>query len=340
MADSVYTLGGGVPPGWSVSNALNNRGQRPDRTEEKTLFSPMILVGQPNQVDPSKWTVRDQGARGTCNAFAIAAAEELVEANQSGDLCDLSEEFLYAYMRKDIFVHLEDIGVDVDKIDEEKILRAGGTFLLGGLRAIEEHGICEERIAIYDKNKKPVNYVLSEIPTGAARNARARQRPRSDFTHNITKEPTTGNGRFWVNNGDEVAVASILAEKIQQGIPVVATFAILGGIGKQAWFGRLARRRGLVRYPSDVNAAHLKPIGGHTVCLIGVIGDDSLSENPGWFLFRNSYGPNRFAHSAPENGLLSFKPAPGYGIISAEDVDRYCWEYMARSSVPDSLPSI
>lgn len=331
--------GGGVPPGWSVRNALGNRGRRLARTRGNELFSPRLLVGPSNHMQPSDWPVRDQGTRGTCSAFALAAAEELVETNERRKMTDLSEEFLYAHMREDIFGHLEEIGVDVAMIDQEEILRSGGTFLWGGVRALEVHGICEERFAKYDKSKSPENYTMSEFSDDAVTNSKARRRHQSEFEHDITKEPTAGDDRFWVNKSNDVAVSSVLAKKIQQGLPVAASFAVLSGIGTQAWESDLARHWGKVKYPPDsYAAANLKPIGGHTVCLIGVVVDDSPNDNPGWFLFRNSIGSDGFAKSAPKNGLSSFQPAPGYGRISAHDVDRYCWEYLSRSNT-DSAPA-
>ena len=51
----------------------------------------------PNRVDlrPSLPTVRDQGARRTCLAFAVTAAHEVIRNDRSGVIEDLSEEFLY-----------------------------------------------------------------------------------------------------------------------------------------------------------------------------------------------------------------------------------------------------
>lgn len=52
---------------------------------------------QPNRVDlrPSLPTVRDQGARSTCLAFAITAAHEAIRNDHNGIIEDLSEEVLY-----------------------------------------------------------------------------------------------------------------------------------------------------------------------------------------------------------------------------------------------------
>ena len=339
MTDRRFVLGSAIPSGWSVKTALANRGERPDRIAEKSLFKNKLLIGPGAKIHPNDWPILEQGNRGTCNAFAISAAEELIDATQTGSLSDLSEEFIYTHMRKDPIKPLGQIGVDISTIDEEEILESGGTFLYSGLSALEDHGICEERFAAYNKDKKPGNYTVPHFSESAIVNARLRCRSKELFEHDITREPSTGDGRFWVCKGTGVSISSLFSQKIQRGFPVVAAFAILSGIGKQAWFSDQAVRRGVVRYPSDFNASNLKPIGGHTVCLIGVIGDNSAENNPGSFLFRNSHGTDGFAALARKDGLSRFEPAPGYGVISARDVDRYCWEYLTSSNArPRHLP--
>lgn len=340
MTERIYNLGGAVPQGWRVRTALANKGALPDRKVQKALFSNKLLVERGNFMDAADWPIRDQGERGTCNAFAIAAAEELVETNQFNRTPDLSEEYLYALLRKNIFAPLNAAGVNLDEIDQDEIVASGGTFLIGALNAFERHGICEESFAVYDKNMRPVNYALDAIPIGANADAALRRRSRNTLEHDITRDPSTGDGRFWVNNSADFAPSARFAKKLQQGLPVVASFAILSGTGKQAWFSELALRRGVVEYPGDAQAALLQPIGGHTVCLIGVCEAFEGPDNPGYFLFRNSYGTDGFAAEAPTDGLENKKPAPGYGMISVRDVDRYCWEYLTRRDEADGLPQI
>lgn len=340
MSERVYNLGGGIPPGWSVQSALANRGTLPDRSIQKTLFSDKLLVGAGNFMDPARWVVRDQGVRGTCNAFAIAAAEELVETNQTSLMSDLSEEFLYAHLRRNIFEPFGDTNVNLNAIDQDQVIKSGGTFLIGALTVMELHGICVEEHAEYDKDKLPINYSLDMIPIEAVLDAAQRRRSHGTFDHDITIDPSTGQGRFWNNGGPNFLPSVYFAEKLQQGLPVAASFAILSGIGKDRWFGKRPTRRGIVEYPGDAQAALLRPIGGHTVCLIGVRASFEEADNPGYFLFRNSYGEDGFASKAPRDGLSNLRPAPGYGVISARDVDRYCWEYITRADGNDGLPRI
>jgi hypothetical protein len=331
MRNQKYALGGGPPPGWSVETALANGVERLHQTIEKSLFQPKLLIGPSTNLDAKDWPIWDQGARGTCNAFAIAAAEELTEAGHTGSFSNLSEEFIYAFMRQDPIQPLSQIGVNIASIDKVAIHESGGTFLYSALSALENHGICEEQYAVYDKTKRPVNYTVSSFSVDAQENAKHRRHSRVKFEHNITREPSTGDAQFWVNSRPDVPLSAQFANRLQFGLPVVASFAVLNGIGTQTWFGRLPQRQGLVRYPGDAVASRLSPIGGHTVCLIGVFANLSGKDNLGWFLFRNSHGIKRFAAVAREDGLSRFEPAPGYGVISARDVDRYCWEYLMRS---------
>lgn len=344
MSNKFNLRGSGVPPAWSVLAAVSNKGVLPDRGIQKDLFANRLLVGPGSSMNAADWTVRDQGTRGTCNAFAIVAAEELVETNQRGAMPDLSEEYLYAHLRQNIFSPLDGAEVNLDAIDQDEIEASGATFLISGPTALHKHGVCEERFAIYDKAKQPVNYTLKPIPAAASENAVQRRRPLDTFEHDITKDPETGDGRFWANNGTGFAPSALFARKIQEGLPVVASFAILSSPGDQAWTGRRAVRWGIVSYPSDAEAALLEPIGGHTVCLIGVFEDNGAIsafagvESPGYFLFRNSHGTDRFARKTSADGLTLGMPAPGYGVISARDVDRYCWEYLTRRDAADGLP--
>jgi hypothetical protein len=78
---------------------------------------------------------------------------------------------------------------------------------------------------------------------------------------------------------------------------------------------------GLVLHDPD------NPAGtGHAVCIVGFQQD---RDRPGgWFLFRNSLGGD-WANSVDlTRSNPPHVPAPGYGAISADHIERYCWEML------------
>lgn len=332
MTERYFNFGSGIPAGWTVRDAIAgaDRGIEPtDRSlfENRNLAEDLIAEG--------RWPVRDQGARGTCNAFAVIATEELTGhiQNPQGPFVTLSEEYFYAAMQR---IDYDKIGLAKGTYDPNYLAQTGGTYLVQALIALSEYGACARDKMPYEGDR-PVNffYKYNDIPEDAYCDAQARKQRRGYhkdiFEHDITDKPETGECKGWRNRKDNERTSTILAKCIASGRPVAASFAILNDYGRQAWDGRLARRTGEVRYPTDREALDLVPIAGHSVCLVGVCNDVD-SDDIGWFVFRNSYGIDGFASDQETDQTEPVAPAPGYGTISAHDVDRYCWEYLARSS--------
>lgn len=112
---------------------------------------------------------------------------------------------------------------------------------------------------------------------------------------------------------------------------MVASFAIAEDPGDAAWFGHRARLDGHVLYPAPEVSTDLGIQGGHTVCIVGYLRGGRYGA--GSFVFRNSYGPDVFGGAPCLNAKDDDFVLPrGYGYISIEDVDRYCWEFMYKAS--------
>jgi len=64
-------------------------------------------------------------------------------------------------------------------------------------------------------------------------------------------------------------------------------------------------------------------VSGHAVALIG-FSTDVTEPNGGYFVFRNSWGPD-WARLAPTSGGRVWRT--GYGQISATYMENYAWEW-------------
>lgn len=299
-------------------------------------------------LDPDFWPVRYQGARGTCNAFAVNAAEELYRwlQDRSQPMVPLSDEYLYSATRAIPFDDCR-LNLGLKKKDIEERERTGATYLAQARLALEDQGVCRADLAPYTQ-RGAVNHVETVFSDAAHTDAATRRIETSDLRHYIVEPGEErrffGDDRSWEppleQDGSEQSCSDIIHAALMNGTPVVAGFCILDTIGYAAWFGLRAMRFGTVAYPSDalVRAERLGPSGGHAVCIVGY--DPGEAPGEGWFLFRNSFGPFGFSRDRDSDNLLPKATARGYGYISERDVDRYCWEILHRAGPqgqPESL---
>lgn len=334
MALSSFVFGGGVPTGWSFARAEENRSNARTISLGTNPYIDKVLVQPP--VDGGKWPVRHQCARGTCSAFAVTAAEELYRyyANPNEEMLFFSEEYLYAKSRA---VGYSMLSASLNAEDEARLVQTGGTFLEQAMIAMDTHGLAPREDVPYECHR-PVAAVLEGISPSVEQAAAAHVVSKDQFDHDVTTDAAIGDERFWAGNTNEVLLSAFFAQKIQAGRPVAASFAILWG-AEYVWRGHVARLTGKVKYPPVEAAKDRRPVAGHAVCLVGFKANpDPDGENRGWFLFRNSLGTSEFAYGQPLDTKEPISLAPGYGTISASDVDLYCWEYLARKHVSDGLP--
>jgi len=116
-------------------------GYRPEPPDERDLFVPIPDYDLPKKVD---WTeqltqIRDQGNEGSCVGFAVTALKEFQEWKQYGRSFDLSERWIYEWAKE----HDEWPGIDYE-----------GTSIRGAMKALYQHGICEEKFWPYVPGEK------------------------------------------------------------------------------------------------------------------------------------------------------------------------------------------
>ncbi len=346
MSNRNIATGGAIPGAWNTKlgitfgeNAEEIHAIIPRQSAFISAFAGQFIERfvdpqlRADLVAPAKklveWSVRDQGRRATCTAFAVAAMEELWRATDA-DLPDLSEEFLYDAARSKSF---DDVNIHLPEGKRDALTQSGAIFLKQAMVAMQSNGICLEDEAPY--NKRALANARIKPDGKAIARALGRQ-PDTGYVHNVVDDKNghvVGEKRDWTTPlKDGERVSDILLSAIQNQRAVAAGFAVLNGVGRGAWFGSVPFLTGAVTYPDDSIARGLHPTGGHAVCIVGFVADqsDNPSNNSGWFAFRNSLGRHRFARDAKPNAKPPASSLPGYGLISSADVDRYCWEYLFR----------
>ncbi|MCB1342873.1 MAG: hypothetical protein KDK24_17755 [Pseudooceanicola sp.] len=337
MFQGRFVGGAAPPPGWSVDAVL--RAEREGGSVSVLDYSDKDSNLVENLLDTkSGWMIRDQGPRGTCNAFAVVAAEELVRSKRDGHkpFQLFSEEHLYAAMRA---IPPDWVGLQANAKSTSFQDRTGTTFLAQAARALTDIGLCRRELMPYRKDRLKAGFVVKNRPFEADNDAAQRRLEAREITHNIVEidAPVTSQLDIRWKTPLNGTVADLFVAKLKQGLPVVAAFAIVSNGGVNAWFGPEARQFGKVRYPSSDRLAGAEAARGHTVCLVGFVpAKDSASE--GWFLIRNSVGRPRFGWEATGTGKMPRALAPGYGYIPVATVNLFCWEYLVRTDPDSAIP--
>ncbi len=239
---------------------------------------------------PVPWPIRDQWLRGTCVAHAVVALAEHLRGGAS--MSDFSEQFLFAHCKKlDGIPHSDGTWIDYAR----QVLGAAMT------------GVCDEQQLRY--NPTPVAADVGQISSLPA------LAPPVALTHvassyaRLTAPPPPGR-------------AAALAAMLNVGRPVAISVPVFYDpivAGSNNWNVRSAVDFGEVLDPLRGMLAK----GGHAVCVTGYFPDPTAAGG-GWFVLRNSWSEHwgRRAGTAPRRPA----PAPGYGAISAEYVERFVWE--------------
>lgn len=344
-----FAFGAAPPSGWSIGKAIRRSrltGRLRDlplaelqsvadsavRTQE-TLAAQLLrsLGPKPRErtscldkvPDLAAWAVRHQGHRSTCTAFAVVAAEELADLHALGVLPRYSEEDLYHAMRA---VLPSSVVPDLTGDDDTRLDRTGETFLAQAAAAIRNGGLIRNGRRYRKDRILPVNHVEPVRATGGDVANMA-----TPFEVGVAGSAQVVPAIDW---GLPAPPPDFLIETfhnaLSQGRPVVVALPVLEDPGHQLFTSRVAQLRGRVVYPSvaDLREDH-RAIGGHAICIVGY--EPSTDGGDGWFVFRNSFGDFDFARKPGDDPALPRAPAPGYGVISAADVDRWCWEYMLRA---------
>ena len=110
-----------------------------DGTEEISLSERYVPSGKgiSSNIDLSRsfTVVKDQGEKGACSAFALVSILEYILKKNSRTETDLSEEFVYYNVRR----NLGSVGED------------SGSSLMSVLKTLSEDGVCHEKYCRYDQ---------------------------------------------------------------------------------------------------------------------------------------------------------------------------------------------
>jgi hypothetical protein len=233
------------------------------------------------------WTIRDQGARGTCVAHALAACNEHAAftrgTGRTPTSYDGSEQFLYWGAKQ----------CDGSQTD--------GTRHAFALRALQTHGLCDE--AAWPYVAKPGTSVHQGPPPPSA----------------ITQAASNIHVGGAVNapSNSQTLYQQLLKTPVAIGVPV---FRDLSNPKQDNWNVPTILEYGRVIDPPLKSIV----IGGHAVCVVGFEPDANEPSGNGWFIIRNSWGVNPWGRQLPKSGYWG--PEPGYGQISWSYVDLYLWE--------------
>lgn len=337
MTDDIV-FGSGVPQ-WSFARVLTEIVERSSFPIDKSTLPPEVDLSEQlrdavlEDENTRGWPVRNQHVRGACNAFAVVAAEELRRFIMGKGYTPLSEEYLYekALRKPPTRVPNPVTGIAADRFNE-----LGGTYLGQVADALIIDGIADAKDVPYKPSapaKPPDKARVFECSVESI--AANRKVQPTELFHDITDEGV-GPERTWVKGTLRPNLVDFFVNQLADGRPVAAAFAILNE-AEYVWTGEYARASGHIRYPTDKIVAGKRPVAGHSVCLVGFRENpDDDGDNPWTFLFRNSYGTEIFAKDADRFPNRLNARLPGYGIISARDVKRYCWEFLTHAS-PDDI---
>jgi hypothetical protein len=251
-----------------------------------------------------KWFIPDQRPRETCIAYAAAACIELLRAGEGADFEPLSAQFLYWYMRT------------ASKGERPPGWADGATRLSYAKAILEEYGICRE--AVCPSGLEPDLPLEGREPSPEANKQAEKNRIASDSCYLDCQKATQRQG-----------IAKKIYKLLAAGRPVAIAlpeFPKSPGSTTTNWDNPTSWSSGIVADPPAGSVVHEPGTPGHAVCIVGFQQDPGRSG--GWFLFRNSLGGD-WANSADlTRSNPPHVPAPGYGAISADHIERYCWEML------------
>ncbi len=197
--------------------------------------------------------IRNQGARGTCVAYAAAAVREFLEIQRLKRLkkkvnpkrIDLSEQFIYWWCK-----------------EKDGLPTVSGTYPSLGLQCLLEAGAPTEKTWPYNPTPTPENEGQGPPPKKALEEAK-----RYRLGKIIHLRP---------DDIESMKAALLQGKSVMITIPIVAS-----------WFrSRMTRKFGKINLPLPEE----KVIGAHALALIGYV-DDATAPGGGYFILRNAWKP-------------------------------------------------
>lgn len=235
--------------------------------------------------DLPNWPLRNQGARGTCVAHAVTAViEHDVHRSRPNEPVDASEQYMFWAAKA-----------------FDPAQTTDGTRIEYASLGVNAYGYVHEWAWPYSGNLDPANVTHAPPPKGLT--------PMTATLKYAKRVPGSGN-------------AARLHAALMNG-PVAISVPVYGYPNKPAnnWINQSAQLFGIIQNP--IQKPPMVAVGGHAVALIG-FATDATEPNGGYFLFRNSWGPD-WARLAPTTGARVWRT--GYGQISATYMENYAWEW-------------
>ena len=248
----------------------------------KARLSPKVIE---KQVDAKPWQtpIKDQGARGTCVAFASMAGLEQYYKKAYGISADLSENHAYnIFMSKIGSSCMADPGIRT--VDAPNYINGSNL-------------VCEESASGYVSS---TSSSCSTIPAGCT----------STRKHGITNAAKLFSPEFG-GTGDELATnTSYLEALVNLGLPVVMGVYVAGS----DWSDGSAES-GIVDVQKNANGTPAGAYGGHAMLLVG------YNATQDYVIFKNSWGTDRghdgYFHLSYE--YLQTYAKYGYVIVGVND---------------------
>lgn len=197
-----------------------------------------------------KWPVKDQGSRGTCVSFAMAACAEIHFQQM-----DLSEQFLFWAI----------------KAHHDPLPKMDGTRIHYAQSALAAKGICRSQNCRYSPTPIP------------AQHFQGGRRPSPAAIRDATKRVVKGNV-----HGPGPGTANAIYGRLQKGCPIciaLPVFRSTSRLGGNNWTSVVGQARGRVLDPPPGSTAG----NGHAVCVTGFVPDPAEALG-GYFVIRNSWG--------------------------------------------------
>ncbi|MEQ1633467.1 MAG: C1 family peptidase [Planctomycetota bacterium] len=241
-----------------------------------------------NVAPRTRWSVRDQGQRGTCVAFAMSAVREC----RAPALTRLSEQFAYWSAKTSA----------LDQAPQQD-----GTLLECVVDGLGSHGVCEASRWRYSPNVIAGDVTHGTPSRAAIRDALGRQCAPWLLVH---RQAQSG----WATK--------LLSQLVKTQRPVAITLPVFEDptTGNNNWNTAVGWSEGKVFNPlPGTSVQH----GGHAVCVTGFEPDPNEPVG-GYFIVRNSWGA-AWGRSTAVNAH-GFSTPSGYGYVGASYVDLYAWE--------------
>ena len=272
--------------------------------------------------------VKNQGGRGTCTAFAVAAAIETFP----GVPLDVSEQFLYALAKDQQTTRSRIMAGYYKRRSELKALFTDGATLMEYTESLPLYGACEERFFPYQPGRiKITESLAAALPKADSERLAKEVYSRTQFT-TAMREKLRLLGKFDVTSAelvdfvpdhtDESVSAASRAARIRtktqrllqwlgQGGAGHRTIPISYVISKSAWSSHFNKpsipvftAKELPKSKEDASG-HAVALVGWTPSLVGYVKGANPGDRSGYFIIKNSWGTKW-------GGL------GGYGLVRAD----------------------